>query len=355
MSPTFNRLKYFVLVSLIAAAAFHQSSSLAEAAPTPTSLPNHNELLPQDSLAPRSITTVPMMIPSDMTSDFDCGLDQFANDPRCVAAPTLVPRNLSPDEDAHLAGINAQLHHFYELGEQGDVTLDERKTIIETQIPHLEALINDPEASFELKDEAIKAYIWCFSSEAFQHLAHKISSELLTIALLSIGVMDPLVDPDLGITYLVHQYLTRKRINKHCLPTTQALVISKYILALQKAKKAAKKSKEEDAKWQVVKEYLPAFFALLDKETYRNDPEMYTNSTSHLIPDDQLRIQHDTIKISSRYQDIKTMSMGRIRAIQRTTLLNGLVRKYRDEVKETPDDAVMIVLKGYIALLQSKL
>ncbi|KAG6849306.1 hypothetical protein H0H93_009574 [Arthromyces matolae] len=360
MSPTFNRLKYFGLVSLIAAAAIHQSSLLAEAAPTPTPLPNHNELLPRDSLVPRSINsdflgpTVPMMIPSDMTSDFDCGLDQFANDPRCVAAPTLLPRNWSQErEDAQLAEIHAQLQSFYELAEQGDVPVDRGKSIVKTEIERLEQLMNDPEASFMLKDAAVKTYIELFSSKHFQSLAHEISSDLMTSALWSLGEMDSLRDSDMQITSLVYHYLTRADITEHCLPTVQALVISKEILQLKKAKKDAEKSKKEVS--QVVVEYLDKFFALLDKKTYRNNPEMYTNPTAHMISDEELRIQHATINISSRYQDIKRMSRGRIRPTQRKNLLKGLVEEYKNEGKNTPDDAVMIVLKGYIALLQSKL
>ncbi|KAG6848924.1 hypothetical protein H0H93_012734 [Arthromyces matolae] len=337
MSPTFIRLKYYVLASLIAAASIHQSSSFAEAAPTPTSLTN--ELLLWDSLLPGYINsdfldlTTPMTS-SDTDSDFDCSLDQPASDRRCVAPLTLIRRN---NDDA---AIEAQLEEFERLGTQGKVTFEEQMNILSTQVAILAP--QHVASTSEVVKKAWNFYLHFLHSDTFRDLMSGISAKILTSALNSFGLMPPFHQKHhCRITEVVYKYLRTKDIDK-CLPLTeQALLISREIVELRDPSPALDEllPVTPEERKAIAEKYLPLFGALLEKRTYQD-------VSIHLgIPTGKSRSEAIG-GISSRYMEWKQHHEQR--DAYSTIKLED---DYERELKDAKDGFVKTVLRAYIWLL----
>ncbi|KAG6848967.1 hypothetical protein H0H93_012402, partial [Arthromyces matolae] len=262
MSPTFIRLKHLVLASLIAAAVVHQSSSFAEAAPTP---PLTNKLLSRDSLALAPsvnsdfFVTIPI-ISSDADSDIaiGCEQDQFANDPRCVEAPTLIRR----DSDDPQKDVETQWTRFNNSG-SGNDTFDKRMEILVDNVEYLAVIWNreTPRPTW-LKDAFHRYYRFFLSSEAQDQMI-RLSISRLSAVLNAFGTMGFTEPHEFRLTKVLYHYLTMGNINTYCLPTMQLWGIAREIAGLQEDLSSTDHREE---KRQIVEKFLPKFRDLLKRQ-----------------------------------------------------------------------------------------
>ncbi|KAG6823317.1 hypothetical protein H0H93_003856, partial [Arthromyces matolae] len=116
-----------------------------------------------------------------MDSDFDCGLDQFAINPRCVAAQTLIRRT-------NAAGTLEKI----DAPQQYDAALDQEMEEICTQVDHLFEMGNPPNGSNRDTDTTRQVFLIYYKhicSPKFQDQMSRISPARMTNILHSFQIM----------------------------------------------------------------------------------------------------------------------------------------------------------------------
>ncbi|KAG6848925.1 hypothetical protein H0H93_012735 [Arthromyces matolae] len=222
MSPTFIRLKHFVLASLIAVAAIHPSSSIAAAAPTPA--PLTNELLSRESLLPH------------INSDFGLSVPMLR--------PTLIRRN--NDED-NIHSINAEWNKFCEWAKKPK-RKKQRVGILVSQTKHLYEILHPapghPRPSIVLENtarEALDNYFSFIVHPSFEdsELMDEISTMNLQVVLAQFGVLDPNELHDPRLSHVVLYWLKRGDINIYCRDTTQVFALANDVITLLEHSKSS--------------------------------------------------------------------------------------------------------------------
>ncbi|KAG6848578.1 hypothetical protein H0H93_015750 [Arthromyces matolae] len=297
MSPTaFIRLKYVVLASLITAAVIQQSSPFAEAAPTPSPLDLSPSLVHINSDLGLKIS----MISSD--NDIDCELDQFASNPRCVAAPTLIRRT---DFGPTIDRFKTQLAKFRKLllAAPADKSAPlECLEILGDQVPLVEYFENNFEVSPEVREVALEAYSEYFkflSTPWFRGAMEKMPVEKLGGVLIAYEILTPGRPHDCQLTEVVHHFLTREDIQSHWHFTKQALLIATEIANLRKHDPAS-------GTWEAstANKYLPQFRDLL-MNLRDQIPATQDSHNVYIIQEtpEQMTIMHHTARIIYRYEE----------------------------------------------------
>ncbi|KAG6818313.1 hypothetical protein H0H93_006045 [Arthromyces matolae] len=266
MSPTFIRLKHFVLASLIASAAIHLSPSFAAAAPTPFT----NDLLPWGSLLP-SINSDFGLLKTSSNDDIHCGPDKFH--PRCEG-PALKRRNNDDiiSTPHTIDGLRKKfqklpkdLEHMEEciqiLLDQEKLSLeiiwkwrgaDEQKTLSQ---PVMDALDARLEYSQFVSGLSFKSYI-----------KKGITALRLQRILESVGMLEP--SHAVNLTPVVFDWLNMPKNDYP--PTVKAYVVANelQILTMALGGRPLFPQLTEPNDKEVAKEYIPRYCALLMDQKY---------------------------------------------------------------------------------------